>query len=161
VAPEEPVRSVLLASVTVCAVLASACTAGRASFALVQAQQSVRQAQAAGAEEHAPYEITMAEAYLAKAREEASFSSYKTSVELARESATWADMAIIGMEREGRGGPHAGDAAAAPGAPGGSQAAEPPPEPPVVPVPPEPAQPEPAQPKVKIIEVPPSPEGDE
>lgn len=92
---------------------------------MVQAQQAVRRAQSAGAAEHAEYELTMAQAYLAKAREEASFSSYKTSVELARESAGWADKAIIGMEEAG-----VGTAGSAPGTeqpedPGSGESAEP------------------------------------
>lgn len=81
----------------------SGCTAGRASLALVQANSAITRAREAGAEEHAPYELTMAEAYLTKAREEASFSSYKDAVELSRGSADWADRAIIAMETAGTG----------------------------------------------------------
>ncbi len=93
------------------------CTAGRASVAVVQARQAVDRAARAGAEEHARYELTMARAYLTKAREEASFSSYREAVELARGAADWADRAIIEMERAGTG--EATSAARATAPPGG------------------------------------------
>lgn len=85
------------------ALLLSGCTAGRASVALLHAQQRVTRASEAGADEYAAYEVTMARAYLVKAREEASFSSYRESVELARDAADWADKAVIKMKEAGTG----------------------------------------------------------
>lgn len=90
------------------------CSAGRAAVALVQADRAIDNARRRGAPEEAPYELAMAEAYLTKAREEAHFSSYRASVELARGAADWADRAIIQMEQEGTAG-----SASAPDAPGG------------------------------------------
>jgi len=84
--------------------LFAGCAAGRAAVALVRAQSAVDDAQDRGAMSHAAYELTMGQAYLNKAREEASFSSYKTSVELARTSEGWADRALITMLTEGTGG---------------------------------------------------------
>lgn len=91
-----------------------ACSAGRASVALVQADRAIDSARARGAAEQAAFEMRMAEAYLIKAREEAQFSSYRQSVELARGAADWADKAVITMESDGSSG-----ADSAPDAPGG------------------------------------------
>jgi TonB family protein len=79
------------------------CASGRASVALVNAQKSVTQAAQRGADEHATFEFTMAQAYLTKAREEASFSDYRTSVELSHQAAEWSDKAVITMATQGRG----------------------------------------------------------
>lgn len=73
--------------------LLSGCAATHASTALLQAQRAVHRADAAQADERAPYEHTMAQAYLTEARKQASFSSYRSSVELSRQARTWAEQA--------------------------------------------------------------------
>ena len=50
---------------------------------IVPAARAVEQARQAGAEEHAPYELAYAEAYLDKAREEAAEASYEDAMRFA------------------------------------------------------------------------------
>lgn len=73
--------------------LLSGCAATHASTALLQAQRAVHRADAVQAGERAPYEHTMAQAYLTEARKQASFSSYRSSVELSRQARSWAEQA--------------------------------------------------------------------
>lgn len=100
------------------------CSAGRAAVAMVQADRALSNARNQGAEAQAAYEMRMAEAYLTKAREEAHFSSYRTSVDLARDAADWADKAIIEMEKRGTEGARSN--ADAPGGVQGTPDAAPP-----------------------------------
>jgi len=51
---------------------------------VVPAQRAVRQAEEAGAPEHAPYEYHYAHAYLDKAREEAGEASYQDAIRHSR-----------------------------------------------------------------------------
>lgn len=79
------------------------CTAAKATYHLVEAQQAVTRAESHRAPELAVYEYTLASRYLAKAEEEAGSSQFRTSVELSRLSSEWSDKAIIAIEEEGRG----------------------------------------------------------
>jgi hypothetical protein len=79
----------------------TACTAAKATYQLVIAEQSVTRAQDYGAPELAVYEYTMALRYLEKSREEAGYAQYRVCVELAEKSAEWADKAIISIETRG------------------------------------------------------------
>ncbi|MFK7929623.1 MAG: hypothetical protein AB8H79_15615 [Myxococcota bacterium] len=145
------------------------CSAGKASYALLQADRAIRNAREGGADEQAQFEYTMAQAYLVKAREEAQFSSYRDSVILSRGAADWADKALIAMEQEGREGSASAaeqrdPTEAAPASP--APPADPKPEPgpptaapePAVPEPepsvpaPEPADPQPADPEPEPTE---------
>ncbi len=77
--------------------LLSAC-AVRASVHLHQAEQAVALATEQGAEEHAPYEYTLALRHLEKAREEAWRGQHRTAEELAREAVSWAERASRPVE---------------------------------------------------------------
>lgn len=94
---------VVLPTLFIAAFLANGCAATRATIQLHTANKSVTTAEKKGAPEHATYEYTMAARYLEKAKEEAGYSDFKASVELARGASEWADQAIIVMEKEGRG----------------------------------------------------------
>jgi hypothetical protein len=61
--------------------------------ALVQANQAIAEAEAAGAVEKAPYQYTMAREAHKKAREEWGGSEYQTAEELARLAETYAHQA--------------------------------------------------------------------
>lgn len=78
------------------------CTAVKSTYHLVEAQQAVSRAENRRANELAVYEYTMAVRFLEKAQEEAGYSDYKVSVDLARRSAEWADRSIIAIDSEGR-----------------------------------------------------------
>ena len=77
------------------------CTAVNASYHLVDAEITVKKAEAYGANVHAIYEYTMALRYLDKAREENGYSEYKLSAELALTASEWADQAVISMDERG------------------------------------------------------------
>lgn len=61
--------------------------AGRAAYYLVDATRSYQEAVDAGAEERAPYEFTLAQEYLRKAREEDGYSDYQAAETLAKRAA--------------------------------------------------------------------------
>jgi hypothetical protein len=94
---------VVLPTLFIAAFLTNGCAATKATIQLHTANKSVTTAEKKGAPEHATYEYTMAARYLEKAKEEAGYSDFKVSVELARGASEWADQAIIVMEKEGRG----------------------------------------------------------
>ena len=83
------------------ALFLSGCTAAKATYQLVLAEQSVQRAEEYGAPELAVYEYTMSQRYLEKAREEAGYADYRVCVDLATKSAEWADKAIISIEQRG------------------------------------------------------------
>ncbi|MBT3218080.1 MAG: DUF4398 domain-containing protein [Proteobacteria bacterium] len=91
----------LLVIVTLLGTL-TACAAAKATYHLVEADQALKRASDHQAQELAVYEYTMAIRFLEKAREEAGFADYKVSVNLAKQSAEWADKAIIVIEQGGR-----------------------------------------------------------
>jgi len=78
------------------------CTAAKASLQIVNAEQALSRANSEGAPEIAAYEYTMANLYLEKAREEAGYSEFRMADALARQSAEWADRAVIFVEKQGR-----------------------------------------------------------
>src|SRR5688500_3964410 len=80
----------------------SGCTAAKASIQTVSAEESLRLAREYKADQIAAYEYTMALRYLEKAREEIGYSQFKMADALARQSAEWADRAIIFVEKRGR-----------------------------------------------------------
>ena len=69
--------------------------AGRAAYFLVDATRTYQEAVDAGATEHAVYEITLAEEYLHKAREEAGYSDYEAAEILARRASEEASRALV------------------------------------------------------------------
>ena len=78
------------------------CTAGRATYMLLNAQQSYQSALGQGAEEEAVYEITLAYEYMQKAREEAGYSQYGAVDELCRTSMSWSQAAYKRASDEGQ-----------------------------------------------------------
>ena len=86
-------RAVLLALIGALA----GCTATVSTYQLVSADDAIKRAAAAGAEQAAPYEFTLATLYLEKAREEAGYSDYRTARELAAQAADLADQAVMKM----------------------------------------------------------------
>lgn len=64
-------------------VLLAACGPVRSTRALVGADVEIEAAKTAGAEKRALYELTAAEAYLHKAREEAGYAQYEVSARYA------------------------------------------------------------------------------
>lgn len=65
----------------------------RASYFLVDAERAWQEAVDAGAETAAPYESTLARAYLLKAREEAGHSDYQAAERLAKQAVDAAERA--------------------------------------------------------------------
>lgn len=79
------------ATVLLLPVLLSGCTAAYGGYAIESAQRAYQQALAAGAEESAPYQVTLAREYLLKAREESGYSDYGAVDQLCQRSkeASW------------------------------------------------------------------------
>lgn len=94
--------------------LMTGCAALKASYHISDASDALNRAEGRQAPELAVYEYTLASRYLAKAKEEAGYSDYRVSVELADLSASWSDRAIIAIG-EGRAAPM--EPTAAPAAP--------------------------------------------
>jgi len=63
---------------------ASGCGAAAYSVNVVKAARAVERAKQVGAEKHAPFEMTLAQAYLDKAREESAEASYQDAVHFAK-----------------------------------------------------------------------------
>jgi hypothetical protein len=78
------------------------CTAVRASYYLLDAQRKFESAVNAGAEQRAPYEFTLAEQYLQKAREEDGYSDFGAAEMLSRKSIEYAAAAFEKASDEGR-----------------------------------------------------------
>lgn len=78
---------------SVCALNLTGCGAAAYSYHVVRAARSVEQAKQVGAEQLAPYEMTLAQAYLGKAREESAEASYQDAVHYAKLSRSIADRA--------------------------------------------------------------------
>jgi hypothetical protein len=74
--------------------LLGGCTAGRASYYLLDAQRKFDSAVAEGAESRAPYEYTMSKEFLQKAKEESGYSDFGPCEKLAKKSAEYAQAAI-------------------------------------------------------------------
>jgi hypothetical protein len=89
----QAMRRVLLALSLVLPVFLSGCAA-RATFRLVEADQHVQAAIKAGSGTRAPYETTLARAYLEKAREEAGRSDFGAAEQLARRAIELSDAAL-------------------------------------------------------------------
>ncbi|HEU4533023.1 MAG TPA: hypothetical protein VFS00_02860, partial [Polyangiaceae bacterium] len=85
---------VALSLLGACVSLLSAC--GNVGYVRQAARASEQLAQAtrAGGAEWAPYEVTLARAYLQKAAEEAAEAEYEHAFELARDAETLADEAL-------------------------------------------------------------------
>ena len=118
---------------TMVALLATGCTAIKASYHVSAADQAVAEARKYGAADSAVYEYTMSVRYLEESKEKLGFSHYRASEQLARKSAEWADKAVISVQEHKRvdGGTGIEDRADAP----------PPPPPPAPGPPPVPGQP--------------------
>lgn len=79
----------------------SACGSLAYSVNVVRAARSVEQAKQVGAAERAPYEMTLAQAYLEKAREESAEAAYQDAVRFARLSKRYADEAAQKSKKTG------------------------------------------------------------
>lgn len=71
----------------------SGCTAAYSSYQFLEAQRAYQEALAEGAQEKAVYEITLAHAYLQKAREEIGYSDYGAADELCSQSTAFSEKA--------------------------------------------------------------------
>lgn len=79
---------------------ASGCGAASYSYYSVRAARSLEQAKQIDAQQQAPYEHTMAEAYLRKAREASSEAQYQDAIHFAQWSERMSDRALeIARER--------------------------------------------------------------
>ncbi len=91
-----------------CVVLLPACGIVRSSTGIAQAERALREAEEAKAESVAPYELTLAQQYLQKAREEQAYNAYYSSEALAVASQEFAkkayDIAAHGRPKKGTGG---------------------------------------------------------
>ena len=74
-------------------VVLGGCTAARSSYMILNAEQAYRAAVEQGAEDEAVYEITLAEEYLQKAREEAGYSQYGAVENLCQQSMSFSETA--------------------------------------------------------------------
>ncbi len=86
-------RRVFVALFLALPVVLSGCAA-RATYRLVEADQHVQAAIKAGSGTRAPYETTLARAYLDKAREEAGRSDFGAAEQLARRAIELSDAAL-------------------------------------------------------------------
>lgn len=73
--------------------LLGGCTAARANYMILTADQAYRAALAEGAEDEAVYEITLAGEYLKKAQEEVGYSQYGAVDELCQRSISFSQSA--------------------------------------------------------------------
>jgi hypothetical protein len=87
--------------VVLCAV-SSGCTAAKAQFQILAAEESLHNADEVDAARLAAFEHQMAELYLAKAKEKAGYSEYRIADALARKSSEWAGRASIFVESQGK-----------------------------------------------------------
>jgi hypothetical protein len=78
------------------------CTAGLAVGRIVTAQKAVRDAEAKGAPELAPYEYRLAVRHLGEAWEEHGDAEYKTSMAYADKARAYAEQAVVRTEGGGR-----------------------------------------------------------
>lgn len=81
--------------------LLGGCTAGRASFVILNAQREYQEALSQGADAKAVYECTLAYEYLQKAREEAGYSQYRAVENLCNTSISWSQAAYTVASGEG------------------------------------------------------------
>ncbi len=79
---------------------ASGCTATLSTARLVEAQRAVARAEERGAEELAPYELTLAREVLEKAREEHQHNAFRTAADLAQRAADHADRAVVILQSQ-------------------------------------------------------------
>ena len=80
-------------SILLLPLLLTGCTAGRATYMLVNAEREYQTAVEQGADQRAVYEITLAHEYLQKAKEEAGYSEYGPVDQLCKASITWSQTA--------------------------------------------------------------------
>lgn len=85
-------------AVAVLILAASACGPIQSTGGIVRAQAELTAARTAGADQHTPFELTAAEAYLSKAREEASRASLERAAKLANKAWTCARVARLVSE---------------------------------------------------------------
>ncbi len=80
-------------TLSVCLFGLTGCGAAAYSYNVVRAARSVEQAKQVGADKLAPFEMTLARAYLNKAREESAEAAYQDAVHFAQMSRSVADRA--------------------------------------------------------------------
>jgi hypothetical protein len=88
-------------TVAIVSLALTSCTAANSAFHILSADQALQKARGFDADALAPYQYTMSEEYLKKARLEAADSEHKVSMELSKKAAEWADQAIIAIENRG------------------------------------------------------------
>jgi hypothetical protein len=94
-------RASTLACAITCALALAGCSAA-AAVQNVKAAAAVERAREAGTAKSAPYELAAAQAYLAKAREEASEAQYVDAIRFAKAAQAQADKAVeVGRTSEG------------------------------------------------------------
>lgn len=87
---------VMLGSILVSGV--SGCAAARAGYFIVNAERKYQSAMEQGADERAPYEATLALAYLEKAKEEDGYSDYGVTEKLCKRSMEMSAKALTRSE---------------------------------------------------------------
>lgn len=92
------------------------CTALKARYHIATADTAVDEARKYGAADAAVYEYTMSVRYLEESKEKLGFAQYRSSEQLARKAAEWADKAVITTQENKRvdGSPSIEDRAPAP-----------------------------------------------
>lgn len=86
-------RRVTALAVGLLAVPLFACGPTKSTTALVQARMAIRKAEDANAKKKHPYELTLAEEYYVKAKEEAGYSQFEVSEKLAHQAIEYANVA--------------------------------------------------------------------
>ncbi len=93
------VPSVALAPLVVAIALTlPGCAAARAGYYIVNANQKYQAALSQGADDHAPYETTLAGAYLDKAREEDGYNDFGVTEQLCKRSIEMSTKALTKSE---------------------------------------------------------------
>ncbi len=85
-----------------CAAALSGCTAIKSTVELSKAEQAVLQAAAVEASSRAPYEWTMTEQAILKAREEWGYADYGPAERFSKEASRWAALAVDAAETSQR-----------------------------------------------------------
>ena len=70
-----------------------ACGPTKSTTAIVQARMAIHRAEDAGAKKKHPYELTLANEYYVKAKEEAGYSQFEVSERLANQALSYAKVA--------------------------------------------------------------------
>lgn len=80
--------------------VSSGCTAAKAQFQILSAEEGLNVAEKAGTATSAQFEHEMAVLYLDKAREKVNYGEYRMGEALARQSAVWSERAVEFVSRQ-------------------------------------------------------------